>query len=213
MNSNIFIAAIAVLVVIIAVLAVWLALAKQRDNTAFYGELYAQEQAKVAQREKEISDLQSAKKTALNHAQDFEKSQKEAQEKALYFAAKAEKYKTEYEALRDSVLTEISDFGSPTSRAFTACDSAIFNAEKTADELRIALLACDSAKAQMAAAQAATEAQFLRVQQNGDSKDKQINLQLKQLKSEKRKTIALGTVGGIVIAGGVAGIIALAAAK
>lgn len=216
---------IAVLLLIIAALTAGVVVSVQNNQTAKYELLYAQEHAKVALREKQIDGLQSEKKVVFKEIKRLQNETKKSVEIANYFSAQAKNYKTKYQTLRDSSLAKtIATYPNDTSNgsinpecnpelAFAAADSAILYFEKENEELRKSVSKCDSTIEKMEDAQGITEQQFLMAKLNNDSKDNQINLQLRQIKVEKRKAIAIGTVGGFMIAGGVAGLITLAVLK
>lgn len=193
---------------IVTVLVVWLVITKQNDKSAFYQSLYTQEQQKVEVRDKQIDSLQREKKAALSDAQKFKNESKRTLAIADNYSRKFQDYKEKYEALRDT--TYLDTTCTEIEQVFEACDSVIDNCEKENWALRESNAQLDSANTRLQEAQGVTEQQFHLCLEQNESKDVQLHLQNKQLKSANTKTIAIGTVGGLLVLGGLSGMIWLA---
>ena len=187
-----------VAVIIIAILAVCLWF--KSNNISEYKAKYQLEQTQVINLSKKIDSLDREKSGLLSEAKRRYAESLKSREIANKSYLEAKTYREKYEALKDTTCE---------SPVYETADSAMDNYEATIYEQKQALEHCDSANTSLIEAQNVSEAQNFTCKLINESKDNQLRIQSKMLKKEKGKTIALGTVGGFVLVGGLAGIIAL----
>lgn len=181
----------------------------QNSRQNQYEILFKGAEEKIKIREKKIVELEQVKKQAIEQAKYYRSEEEKASQKANEYLKQARDFKYKYMAVRDSVNHSVKD----TTDVKGLIENTFDNYELTVGEQEVALLHCDSANSELQSAIEDGSKQLLQAQSNNKSKDIQIDLKTKQLKVEKNKVIALGTIGGIVFVGGLTGLIILSTLK